>query len=162
MFWKLILFGPLSTLLSLPWIRLKWELKLQVSYGSFNMLWNLLASKFHKALLTSLFMFCDVAFIVIETLQRIVIFLFLFLFYCASEIVFVTMKWLHLGFDDVFNFALYSKTFPLFARMTPSIVFFNVKYNLRVSWFPSPSIVFSQPLLLCSFNVILKFFLQLQ
>ncbi len=83
-------------------------------------------------------------------------------FYCASGIIFVITKWLHLGFDNASNFALYSKTFPLFTRMTPSIVFFNGMYSLKVSWFPSSSIVFSQPFFLCSFNLILEFFLQLQ
>jgi hypothetical protein len=30
--------------------------------------------------------------------------------------------------------------------MMPSIVFFNGRYNLRVSWLPSSSIDFSQPI----------------
>jgi len=52
-------------------------------------------------------------------------------FYYANGIVFVTKKWLHLGFDDASNFALYSKTFPLFAKISTSIVLSNGRY---ITW----------------------------
>ncbi len=143
MFWKLILFGSFHTFW-LPWIWLKWKLRLQVSCGSFNMLWGLLASRFHNTLLMSCSCFVTLLTLSLELSKRR-LFSCSF-FYCPNGIVFVTMKWLHFRFDDVSNFALYSKTFTFFARMMPSIVFFNGRYNLRVSWLPSSSIDFSQPI----------------